>query len=408
MSDREELAALRRMAELEAKAGGTATKDQPRLRATTEGATYEMLANAAGSPVDIVNFGMNALTAPTRMAPSVFGSGIPKVNTPVLGSEWWKERLGVKDQISKAAYNAGGEATDVATRLGASPETAAKVGFATNLSAQTIPVLLGGEIGKLASPIFDSASRTAMTSAVKPSVDDHLSGNAGRAIDTMLKEGINVSQGGVHKLRQKIGDLNQEVARNIASSNARVDKGDIYRQYASARDTFMKQVNQQKDLNTLRESFQEFMAHPFWNPAGKMPVQKAQELKQGTYRMLEGKYGELESAGIEAQKAMARGLKEGISSAVPAVASLNAKESELINALSVMERRAFLELNKNPGGLAYFASNPKAAAAYMADKSSMFKSMLARALYSGQEAIPGSAGMAVGAGFGALSGSNRQ
>lgn len=37
-----------------------------------------------------------------------------------------------------------------------------------------------------------------------------------------------------------------------------------------------------------------------------------------------------------------------------------------------------MAMNNNPGGLAYMAENPKAAAAFLADRSTVFKSLLAR------------------------------
>jgi hypothetical protein len=107
-------------------------------------------------------------------------------------------------------------------------------------------------------------------------------------------------------------------------------------------------------------------------------VQLAQKLKQGTYKVLSGKYGEAGSASTEAQKALARGLKEEIASEVPAIAGLNAEESKLITTLKVAERRALMEMNKKPIGLAALAGDSKAALAFMADKSAAFKSLAAR------------------------------
>ena len=49
------------------------------------------------------------------------------------------------------------------------------------------------------------------------------------------------------------------------------------------------------------------------------------------------------------------------------------KEAQLIDTLDVVERRALMELNKNPGGLTLLAENPLAAAAFQADKSALFK-----------------------------------
>lgn len=113
---------------------------------------------------------------------------------------------------------------------------------------------------------------------------------------------------------------------------------------------------------------------------GSLPIQLAQQLKQGTYKVVDKKYGQLGNAETEAQKALARGLKEGVAEAAPEVAKLNAKESDLINTLKVTERRALMDANKNPMGLALLAHNPASWAAFMADKSALFKSLAARTL----------------------------
>lgn len=111
---------------------------------------------------------------------------------------------------------------------------------------------------------------------------------------------------------------------------------------------------------------------------GNMPVQVAQQLKQGTYKTLKGKYGEVGSASTESQKALARGLKENIAEVVPGIGALNAEESRLFKTLGVAERRSLMDMNKNPLGLAALAGNPTGFAAFMADRSAAFKALVAR------------------------------
>ena len=124
-------------------------------------------------------------------------------------------------------------------------------------------------------------------------------------------------------------------------------------------------------------------------PQQNIPVQLAQKLKQGTYKVLSGKYGEAGSAATEAQKALARGLKEEIASEVPAIAGLNAHESKLIDTLNVAERRALMDMNKNPAGLALLAHDPSTALAFMADKSAAFKALAARLINQvGKASVP--------------------
>jgi hypothetical protein len=123
----------------------------------------------------------------------------------------------------------------------------------------------------------------------------------------------------------------------------------------------------------------DFMQHPTY-PGQTLPIQAAQELKKGTYKTLSKKYGQLGSAEVEAQKGLARGLKDEIANAIPEISGLNAQEAKLITTLNVAERRALMELNKNPMGLAALTTDPRAWAAFMADRSSAFKALAARML----------------------------
>ena len=117
--------------------------------------------------------------------------------------------------------------------------------------------------------------------------------------------------------------------------------------------------------------------------------QLAQKIKQGTYKQLAKKYGQLGNADVEAQKAIARGLKEQVAEKVPAAAAFNAEESKLLNVLSVTERRIAMEANKNPMGLSLLTKDPKAWAMFMADRSATFKSLLARIMNKTSKKLTG-------------------
>lgn len=241
-----------------------------------------------------------------------------------------------------------------------------------------IPVAgkLAGETGNLISSGASKASKSLMQSALKPTLEQLRTGKAERAIQTLLDEGINPTSSGVNKLKEKIWNINDEVANRISSSNATIDTKKVLDTLTDVRGNFATQVSPSNDLNAIQGVADDFSnTHGL---LGQMPVQKAQELKQGTYKVLKGKYGEVGSASTEAQKGLARGLKDEISKAVPEVAALNAKESALLNALSVSERRALMDANKNTMGLASLASNPIGWAAFMADRSAAFKSLAAR------------------------------
>lgn len=284
------------------------------------------------------------------------------------------------EKIGDIAYGAGEKVTDITQ----SP----LAGYAANVGVQAVPMLAGGAVAKTFAPALEAGARKLMGSAAKPTLDQWKSGEAKRAIDTLFAEGLNPTEGGVEVLKKKISTINDEIAKTIAGSTETVKVGDTGKPLLDALKRFERQVAPQDDLAAIERTWSMYRNHPALGGRTDMPVQLAQELKQGTYRQIDKKYGELGTAETEAQKAIARGLKEEIAAKVPEIAPLNAKESELINTLNVIERRAMLDLNKNPMSLALLAHNPSSFVAFMADKSAFFKSLVARMLNAGKEQIP--------------------
>lgn len=315
-----------------------------------------------------------------------------------FGSALMKEGMeqGAK-LIDRAAYGAGGFVTDQAAKV-LPPEAAAAAGYATNVATQAVPAFLGGEAAKVAAPVLKATGERLMHSALKPPLESLRDGSATKAINTLLEEGINVSKGGVASLRSMIDDLNGQITRAIADSPATVNKGQVASELTNTLKRFERQVTPGADRKAIEAAWEEFLNHPLLT-GEKIPVQLAQDMKQGTYRILREKYGEQGSAATEAQKTLARGLKEGIADAVPGVAQMNARESQLINALNLTERRALLAMNNNPAGLTLLAENKAAAAAFLADRSTLFKSLAARMIYSGRERIPQAVGSGAGVAY---------
>jgi len=224
-------------------------------------------------------------------------------------------------------------------------------------------------------------SESLMQSALKPTIAQLRSGQAKTAIDTLLKYGINPTTKGVEQLREKIGGINEDIANTLEQSHGTVSKQNVLNRIGDVYDKFRQQVAPTSDINAIQGIAQDFLGSNVGQGAmDTIPVQLAQKLKQGTYKVLAGKYGEAGSAATETQKALARGLKEEIASEVPQIANLNKEESKLIDTLNVTERRALMDLNKNPAGLSLLTTNPTKFAMFMADKSALFKSLLARTL----------------------------
>ena len=292
--------------------------------------------------------------------------------------------------IDEAADIAGGATTDVLAKV-VPPEAAAAAGTAVKLA----PTLLGALVGQSARPAMEAGSKKLMHSALKPSSKDIMSGDAAKAIDTLLKEGANISTAGATKLRTHINQLSGEVAKKIAASPATVDKAHAASEVYKTLQKFRNQVNPGADTKAILNSWTEFNKAV----ANKIPVQEAQVLKQGTYKVLADKYAKMgaveNEAATQAQMSMARGLRKGIEEVVPGVGQLNKQESALINALELTEKRAGIAGNKDVGGIAFLANNPAAAAAMMADRSAAFKSWLANKIYQHRRTIP--AGVGAGA-----------
>lgn len=276
-------------------------------------------------------------------------------------------------------FGAGG---NLATRaLGG----AASGGIAAGMvdpSMATSGAAVGGAIpliGAAASPLLRGGARSLMQSAIKPTIKQLQTGDADVAIDTLLQHGLSPNSKGVEKLRDLISDRNSQIKQAIAGSNATINKSTALLPLNETMRDFSRQVNPTADINAITAVGRDFLGHPVY-PGAQIPVQAAQDLKQGTYSILAKKYGQVGTAETEAQKALARGLKDEIASAVPVVKGLNAEESRLLKTLDVAERRALMELNKNPMGLSLLSGSGAAWAAFMADRSAAFKSIAARML----------------------------
>jgi hypothetical protein len=270
---------------------------------------------------------------------------------------------------------AGGAGTGAASAAAIDPQSAASGA----VIGGALPVVgkIAGETGAMINNGLDSAGHSLMQSALKPTLKQRQTGQADRAIQTLLDEGLNATKGGVEQLQSRIGDINNQIKTTIGNSNQTVDKQAVIDALNGTTQKFGNQVSPTNDLNAIQGIADDFKnSHAAL--ASAIPVQQAQDLKQGTYSVLNGKYGETGSAATEAQKALARGLKEQIALAHPEIGALNSRESDLINALGVTERRAMLDDNKNPVGLAALAGNPIAAAGMLADRSALVKSLLAR------------------------------
>ncbi len=247
--------------------------------------------------------------------------------------------------------------------------------------------LVGGIVAPGAS-MMRKGAQSMMQRAMKPTTKDLLQGKAERAADTLLREGINVTPGGMDKLRGLGMAQNEVVSDAIANSGATVSTDKVLSRLSPLAYEKSFQSNADDALAAIKKSGDEFLSNPHITGKNQIPVQTAQSIKQGTQQAVKDNYGEMADASREAQKALARGLKEEIELSVPAVKDANAKASEIWNALNVAERRALLSRNNNLLGLAPLADNSAYQSLFLLDRSPLVQSLIARGLYGAQR-VPG-------------------
>lgn len=297
-------------------------------------------------------------------------------------------------KLGQTATNKSGMLANALLRTGAGGTTgAAMSGLVNPEDAGTGAVFgaampgafkIAGEAGIAANKAGKAMARRLMQSALKPTIKQLKTGDAKVAVDTLLEYGINPNAKGVEKMQGMVDDINTVIADKLRNSTATVSRPRVLDYLDDVRGAARNQVSPSADLNAIKGVADDFSAHP-GIVSDNIPVQQAQELKKGTYRALRGQYGQARGAEIESQKALARGLKDQIAKAVPGIGPLNAEEARLLKTLDVAERRALMELNKNPVGLSLLAGNKAAFIGFMADKSAAFKALAARAINRASE-----------------------
>jgi len=228
-----------------------------------------------------------------------------------------------------------------------------------------------------------------MQSAVKPAyrtVEQAVkNAEMPRVIKTLLDEGVNVTQGGIAKIQRLLGATNDEIKDIIANSSGKVYPEAVADKADDVAAVFRNQAAPMDDLAQIAKVKDEFMTVHGGAPnlpAKPLTVTEAQQLKQGTYKAIGARnYGEQRGARTEAEKALARGLKEGIQTAEPRVGPLNAREGALIEARDAIARRVAASNNRDLAGIAWVSQNPGAFVAFLLDGSPAVKSMLARGMY---------------------------
>lgn len=348
---------------------------------------------SSGKPVPVTPSQRDVRLAEPKEARTGIGGYIDRLETPPplkiakRGLDW----------LDRSIYEAGGAVTDNASKLGLGPQASAALGFGTNVGLQLIPTGAGGGAAKAAtSGVAQDAARGIMQSALKPSKASQKSGDAAQGIEYLLQEGINVSQGGVEKLTKHIDKLDDQLTQAIARASGDVSTLRIIQPIRDALQKFRYGLDHAADEKAIRGEMLKFFNHPEVQGAFQIPAELAQNIKRAIYREVGDKgygLGLKPASELEGKKAVARGLKEGLDVVSPEAASLNRSMGPAINARDLVQDRMMTAGNKNPIGLGIIGS-PSHWLPWIADRSELAKSALARLLYSG--AVPEAGGAAAG------------
>jgi len=198
----------------------------------------------------------------------------------------------------------------------------------------------------VAERLYQSALKPSLAKKNLPSIQDQIA--------TGLREGIPVSKQGAEKIAQNINelkDISDAFIKEATIKGVGVNPGNVTKRLDSLTKRYSQQVNPIADIkaiNQVRAEFEDVMRKSNIN---EMPASLAQEIKRNTYKTLRKKYGEETLARYEAQKALARGLKEELATAIPELSPVNARMSDLLGLQKQMEKAVSRISNREIFGL---------------------------------------------------------
>ncbi len=348
---------------------------------------------------------VKSLASALPIPEAVGGSGIiggPKKLLKGLAQAQWNEYMkskeaGDKGRVGEVIAHAAAAALPVvgpwaanyAEQVGNELGTGDYVG-AAGTTLGNAALLAAPKVVEGASKLARGGARYAMRQAVKPAeaLADRYRTTPPKIVDTLLKEGVNVTPGGVDKLSQLLTATNDELTAKLAASDATISKARVLdRVQEAGQDALKSEVNPQGSLKAIEKVANQFIEHPEYPGDTPLSVSEAQNLKTGTYRQIGASYGKSKPGTIAAQKALARGLKEEIAAAVPEASALNARESSLMAAGETMGRAVSKSANADPLGLLFAAHNPELFLAGLINRQPLFKSLIANGSWKMADAL---------------------
>jgi hypothetical protein len=145
------------------------------------------------------------------------------------------------------------------------------------------------------------------------------------------------TQNGLARLQGDIESLNHQIANSVDKASAtgsKIDMGDVVQRIDQLKGFYNRLPPDRAKVFTdqLDELQSQYLS------GGEITQKAAQNMKQTIYALHKKHYGEMKTLAIEGDKAIARGLKEELVKLNPELATLNAKDSALINLEEVLER----------------------------------------------------------------------
>lgn len=287
--------------------------------------------------------------------------------------------------IEKGAYEAGGRVTDVT----GSPALGTAVRMIPDVATTLIPA---GGLAKVGEAVSKPVAEHLMSSALKKSGIDNLK-EMEAATEQMLKGGYNVTKEGVTKMGERVGQLEKEIKGIEKASPLKVNIEDVDKAVEEAASKELLTP----DAKTVNRIWADLRKRNIGN-VNQMSVEDAHALKQRIYQHLGDRAfnKEVSTAVEKALRKVSSQLREA-EIQVPGVAERLKEQEGLFNALRPAEKRLITEMANNPAGISLLAHNPAWMAAFVLDRSSAFKSILAN-LVNQQSAKAGAyAGAAAGA-----------
>lgn len=331
--------------------------------------------NVVKSGVDLVKNTAQAVIHPIQTGKALAGiaaGGAAKLIPGQQGVEknfdavtdFYKQRYGSANQIKETIYNDPvGVAGDIATVAGgvglaAKAGTAAKLGnfskvakAASTVNRFTDPLQAVTSIPTKVIPksYLSGAAQKLYQSALKPSTT--LSDiERAKILSTGLREGIPVNTAGAVKLGKELDELNTKIGHVIEQGKKGgdvVETATIVKYLNDVKKRVGQTINGKSRLDEIAVIEDNFLKQY----GETIHTDIAQQIKKNTYQVLRKSYGELKSTAIEAEKTMARGIKEELVKKYPELSDLNARDSALINLDKALEKAVSRINNRDVVGL---------------------------------------------------------